>query len=73
MGRKKWYLQEQRACWAYFQDLTLLLVEFLCVHKFDRDLKALAINYIYKKLEKALNQATYIEGNLNEQYIFKLK
>lgn len=26
-----------------------------------------------RKLEKALNQATYIEGNLNEQYISKLK
>ena len=73
MGKKNWYLQEQRACWAYFHDLTLLLVELLCVHNFDRDLGAWEINCIYKKLEKAMNQATYIEGNLNEQYISKLK
>ena len=43
------------------------------MHNFDKDLGAWAINRIYKKLEKALNQATYIEGNLNEQYISKLK
>ena len=43
------------------------------MHNFDRDLGAWEINCTYKKLEKAMNQATYIEGNLNEQYISKLK